>query len=105
MIRDASAMPGVINCPLYENLISSSGLFFMRWYGVLQDEGWAVLCLLTNKSHKLNPEIARPRVYIYLLPAYTTFLYSFCIILTDSIPIFTSRDLQKTTPLVPKHTQ
>ena len=77
----------------------------MRCLVVLQDEGWAVLCSLTNKTHKLNQEIAGTRVYISRLPAYTSILFSSRIIHTDSILISTSRDLHKTTPLVPKHTQ
>ena len=77
----------------------------MRCQVVLQDEGWAVLCSLTNKTHKLNQEIAGTRVYISLLPAYTSFLFSSRIIHTDSILISTSRDLHKTKPLIPKHTR
>ena len=77
----------------------------MRWHLVLQDKGWAVLCSLTNKTHKLNQEIAGTRVYISLLPTYTSFPFSSRIKHTDSILISTSRDLQKTTPLVPKHTR
>jgi hypothetical protein len=76
----------------------------MRWYVVLQDEGWAVLCLLTNETYKLNQEPAGTQVYISLLSAYTSFLFSSCIIHTNSTLIWTSRDFQKTTPLVPKHT-
>ena len=71
---------------------------------VLQDEDWAVLCLLTNKAHKLNQEIAGTQAYISLVPAYTSFLFSFCIIPTDTILILTSHDLHNTAPLVPKHT-
>jgi len=77
----------------------------MRCLVVLKDEGWAVLCSLTNKPHKLNQEIAGTRVYISLLPAYTSFLVSSRIIHTDSILISTSHDLHKTTPLVAEHTQ
>jgi hypothetical protein len=77
----------------------------MRWHVVLQDKGWAVLCSLTNNTHKLNQEIAGTRVYISVLPAYTSFLFSSRIIHTDSILLSTSRDLHKTTPLIPKHTQ
>jgi len=77
----------------------------MRWHVVLQDQGWGVLCLLTNKTAKLNQEIAGTRVYISRLPAYTSILFSSGMIHTDSILISTSRDLHKTTPLVPKHTR
>jgi len=56
MMYDVQAMPGVVNCPLREYYISSRGLSCMRCVVVLQDEGWAVLCLLTNKTHKLNLE-------------------------------------------------
>jgi hypothetical protein len=76
----------------------------MRWHVVLQDAGWAVLCSLTNKTDKLNKEIAGTQVYISLLPAYTAFLFSSRIIHTDSILISTSRELQQTTPLIPNHT-
>jgi hypothetical protein len=76
----------------------------MRLHVVLQDEGRAVLCLLTNKTYMLNQEIAGTRVYISLFPLYTSFLFSLHIIHTDSILISTSRDLHKTMPLVPIHT-
>ena len=48
----------------------------MRWLVVVQDEGWAVLCSLTNKLQDMN-QIARTQVYISLLPAYTSILFSF----------------------------
>ena len=77
----------------------------MRCLVVVQGEGWAVVFSLTNKTHKLNKEIAGTQVYISLLPVCTFFLFSSRIIHTDSILILTSRDLHKTTPLVPKHTR
>jgi hypothetical protein len=77
----------------------------MRCQMDLQDDCWAVLSLLTNKTHKLSYEIAGTRVYISLLPTYTSILFSSCIIHTDSILILTSRDLHKTTPLIPKHAE
>jgi hypothetical protein len=76
----------------------------MRCLVVLQDECWAVLCSLTNKAHILNEEIAGTRVYISLLPAYTSILFSSRIIPNDRILISTSHDLPKTTPLIPKYT-
>jgi len=54
MMCHANVTPGVIDCPLREYLISSRGLSFMRCLVILQDECWAVLCSLTNKTHKLN---------------------------------------------------
>jgi hypothetical protein len=75
----------------------------MRWHVVLQNEGWAILCSLTNKTEKLNLEIAGTRVYLSLNPANTSFLFSSRSIHTDSILISTSLDLPKTTPLVAKH--
>jgi len=77
----------------------------VRCLVVLQDEGWAVLCSLTNKTHKLNQEITGTQVCITLLPAYTSFLYSTSTIHTDSILILTLRNVHKTTPLIPKHTR
>ena len=70
---------------------------------VLQDDGWAIWTLLTNKTRKLNQEIAHTRVYISLLPAYTSFPISSRIIHTNSILISTSCDLYKSMPLDPKH--
>jgi len=105
MMCDAKAMPGVVNGHLREYNISSRGLSFMRWHVVLHDECWAVWCSLTNKTHKMNQEIAGTGVYISCLPAYTSFLFSSRIRHTDSILLSTSRDLHKTTPLVPKHTR
>jgi len=78
---------------------------FKRSLVDLQDEGWAVLCSLTNKTHKLNQEIAGTRVCISHLPGYTSFHCSSRIIHTDCILISISRDLHKTTPLVPQHTR
>jgi hypothetical protein len=75
----------------------------MWWEVVQQDEGWAVLCSLTNKTQNLNEEIAGAQVYISLLPAYTSVLCFSRMIHTDSILISTSRELQKISPLVPKH--
>jgi hypothetical protein len=54
MMCDASATPGVVNCPLREYYISSRGLWFIRCLVVLQDDCWAVLCSITNKTDKLN---------------------------------------------------
>jgi len=45
---------------------------------VVQDEGWAKLCSLTNNTPDLN-QIAGTRVYISLLPAYTFILCTSCI--------------------------
>jgi hypothetical protein len=54
---DANATPGVANCPHGEYLIASRGLSFMRCRVERQDEDCAVLCSLTNKTHKLNVEL------------------------------------------------
>jgi len=70
-----------------------------------QDEHWAVLCSLTNKTHQLNQEIAGMQVYVSLVPANTSYLFSFRNMHTASILISTLRRLHKTTPLIPKHTQ
>jgi hypothetical protein len=105
MMCDAKAMPDIVNSSLCEYYISSQGLSFMRWHVVLQDGGWADLGSLTNKTYKLNQEIAGTRVSISLLSAYTSFLFDSRIIHSDSIPISTSRDFQKTKSLIPQHTQ
>jgi len=75
MMCDANATPGIVNCPLAEYWISSRGLSFVRRLVVLQDAGWAILWSLTNKTHKLNQEIAGTRVYVSILPAYTFCLF------------------------------
>jgi hypothetical protein len=77
----------------------------MKCLVVVQDEGWAVLCSLTKGTQDMN-QIAATRVYISLLPAFTSILFSSRIYHTASI--LKSRDtcdLHKTTPLVPKHTR
>jgi hypothetical protein len=51
---------------------------------VVQDEGWAVLCSLTNKTQNMN-QITGTRVYISILPAYTSILFSSRIKHTASI--------------------
>jgi hypothetical protein len=105
MICDASATHRVINDPLREYDISARSLSFMRCLVVLQHEFWAVFYSLTNKTHKLNQDIAETRVYISLLPADTSILFSSHTIPTDSILISTLCDLNQTTPLVAIHTQ
>jgi len=69
MMCDAKAMPGIVNCPPCEYQILSHGLPFMRCLVVVHDEGWAVLCSLTNKTHRLNqksPELEY--IYPFFLP-------------------------------------
>jgi hypothetical protein len=66
---DANATPGVGNCPLGEYQISSRGLSFMRCVVVRQDEGCAVLCSLTNKTHKLNLELRNRRNSSIYIPS------------------------------------
>jgi hypothetical protein len=39
----------------------------MKYLMVVHDEGWAVLCALTNKTQEMN-QIAGNRVYISLSP-------------------------------------
>jgi hypothetical protein len=41
----------------------------------VQDEGWAVLCPLTNKTQNMN-QIAESRVYISILHAHTSLFFS-----------------------------
>jgi len=101
MMCDANKTPGTVYCALWEYSISVGALSFMRCLVVLHDERCAVLCLITNKTHKLKQEIAGTRVFISLLPAYTSLLCSSRIMHTDSILIPTSRHLHNTTPLVP----
>jgi hypothetical protein len=55
----------------------------MRCLVVVQDEVWAVLCSLTNKTQDLN-HIAGARVYISLLPACTSIIFSCRMKLTAS---------------------
>ena len=50
---------------------------------VMQDKGWAVLCSLTNKTQYMN-QIVETRVYISILPTYTSILFSFHIKHTTS---------------------
>jgi hypothetical protein len=62
----------------------------------MQDEGWANLCSLTNKTYMLNQKMAGSQVCISLPPTYISFLFSCHIIHTASILILTSRDLHHT---------
>jgi len=54
VVCDAKAMPGVVNCPHREYYISSRGLSYRRCLVGVQDEGWTVLCSLTNKTQDMN---------------------------------------------------
>ena len=77
----------------------------MKCLVVVQDEGWAVLCSLTNETQDMN-QIAGIQVYISLLPAFTSILYSFHRSHTACILNSLDKcDLHRTTPLVPQHTQ
>jgi hypothetical protein len=63
----ATATPGLVNSPLPEYKMLSRGLSFMSCLVVIQDEGWAVLCSLTNKTQKLNLESRnRQKLRIYI---------------------------------------
>ena len=105
MLCDTNATPGIINGPYHEDLMSSRGLSFMRWLVVMDDQGWAMLCTLTNIQHKSNEAHGRTEGYISLLPTFISVLFSSWSIHTTSILISTSRDLHNTTPVVPKHTR
>jgi hypothetical protein len=76
MMCAANATPGIVHCPLCEYLILSRGLLSMRCLVVLQDEAWAVLCLLTNKSHKLNLEPRNHRNWSIYIPSSSLHLLS-----------------------------
>ena len=56
----------------------------MRCLVVVQDEGWADLCLLTNTMQDMN-QIAGTRVYLFLLPAYSSIPFTSHIKYTASI--------------------
>jgi hypothetical protein len=71
---------------------------------VVHDDYLAVLCSITNKTQDMK-QITETRVYISLLPAFTSILSSSHIIYTDSILNSTLHNLHKTQPLVLKHTQ
>ena len=51
---------------------------------VVDDEDWAVLCSLTNNTQDMN-QIAGPRVYISILPAFTSIIFASRIKPTGSI--------------------
>jgi hypothetical protein len=89
MICDAKATPGVVNSPLRKYKNVSRGLPLMRWHVVLQVDGWAILCSLSNKPHRLTEDIAGTKVNISFLSTYTFFLFSSDNIHTDRILILT----------------
>jgi len=84
VVWDAKATPGVANCPHREYWISYRGSSFMKCLVVEQDQCWAVLCWLTNKTQDIN-QIAATGVYNSRLPAYTSILFSSRIQHTGSI--------------------
>jgi hypothetical protein len=47
----------------------------MKCLVVVQDEGWAILCSLTNETQDVT-QIAVTGVFISLLPALTSVLFS-----------------------------
>jgi hypothetical protein len=50
VVCDAKASPGIVFRLHAKYHISFPGSSFMRCLVVMQDEGWAVLCSLTNKK-------------------------------------------------------
>jgi len=112
LVCDATALPGVANCRQREYKISSPASAFMRCLVVVQDDGWAVLCALTQKTQDMN-QITGTGVYISCLHLHSLFFpptppFSFLPIWNTppaSWTISTSRDLHRTMPLVPKHSQ
>jgi hypothetical protein len=83
VVCDAKARHSVATCSHCKYYISSRGSSFMRCLIVVQDEGWAVLRSLTNNTQDMN-QIARTRVYISLLPTYTSIIFSSCLEHTSS---------------------
>jgi len=75
VVCDAKTTPSVANYGHRKYEISSRCFSFMRCLLVVQDEGWAVLCSLTNNMQDMN-QSAGTRVYISLPPAYTSILVS-----------------------------
>jgi len=75
MVCDAKATHRIANCPHHMNYISSSGSSCMRCLVVGQDEGWAMMCSVTNKTQDMN-QIAETRVYISFLPDFSSILFS-----------------------------
>ena len=54
VVYNGTAMPGFEYCPHREPKISSRGFSFLRCLVVVQDEGWAVLCSLSNQTQDMN---------------------------------------------------
>jgi hypothetical protein len=85
VVCDGKATPSVANGPHYKYLILSRGSLFISCLVVLEDKGWAALCSLTNNRQDMN-QIPGTQVYISVLPAYTSILFSTHIKHTDIIP-------------------
>jgi len=68
VVCDAKAMPIVVNLPLCIYQISSRGFSFMRRLVVVEDTGWAVLCLLTNKTSRIKKSQELEYIYPFFLP-------------------------------------
>jgi hypothetical protein len=77
---------------------------FMQCLGFVQEQGWAILCSLTNKTQDMN-QTAGTEVFISLLPAFTSILFCSRVIHTNSTLNSISREWHKTPPLVPKRTR
>jgi len=74
VVWDAKTTPSVANCRHRVYYILSRSSSFVRFMVVVPDSGWAVICSLTNKTQDMN-QIAETRVYISLLPAYSSNLF------------------------------
>jgi len=113
MVCDANAMPGEANCLHHEYNMSSRGTSFMRCLVVAQDEGLAVFCDINQQTAGYESNRRNSTLYIPSSRVHCDSLFfppkpPFCCRPVLNTPpasgtISTSRDLHKTTPLVPKH--
>lgn len=54
VVSDGKDFLGIVNVPLHDHIITSQGWSFMRCLVVVQDNGWAALCSISNKTQSIN---------------------------------------------------
>jgi len=121
LVQDAQGLTGKSGVCCESNaqhrkLTSPRVLNLIRCLAVFQDEGWAILCSLSNKTQDMNPNhdisqveprnCRNSRIYIFFfLPTPPFSIPPVIYTPSASCAISTSRDLYKIMPLVPKHTR
>ena len=84
---------------------NSTGFSLMRCPVVVQDDGWPVLCSLTNRTSRTKKLQELEYIYPFFQPAPAFAFPPVCYKPRGSSTLLPSCDLHKSSPLISKHTQ